>query len=182
MSVSTRRIARMERQHGRFKKQASFNIVSLMDIFTILVFFLLINTSDITPLPNPKGIEIPESIAETRPHESVVVMLSSEGIRLQGEEVITVEEIMSLPPVESIDPGELANYSTEVSYFVGVLQELANEVAPVSQEDPEREVTIMGDRKVPYKVLDRVMRLCADFAGFSKISLSVIQKETQLDS
>lgn len=169
MSVSTRRIARMERQHSRSKKQPSFNIVSLMDIFTILVFFLLVNTSDITPLPNPKGIEMPESIAETTPHESVVVMLSNENVLLQGKEVLSVEELMK-------------EDSLQVTLFIEMLKKLANEVVPVSEEDPEREVTIMGDKEVPYKVLDRVMRLCASHAGFSKISLSVIQKDTQLES
>lgn len=169
MSVGKRRIARMERQHGRSKKMPPFNVVSLMDIFTILVFFLLVNTSDITPLPNPKGIEMPESITEVTPHESVVVMLSNESVRLQGEEVISVEEIMK-------------EDSVQVSLFIAKLKTLADEVAPVSEEDPEREVTIMGDKEIPYKVLDRVMRLCAKYAGFSKISLSVIQKETQLES
>ena len=169
MSVGTRRLARMERQHGRSKKQPPFNVVSLMDIFTILVFFLLVNTSDITPLPNPKGIEMPESIAETTPHESVVVMLSNEQVMLQGEEIISVEEVMK-------------EDSQELAIFVAKLKQLADEVVPVAEEDPEREVTIMGDKEVPYKVLDRVMRICANYAGFSKISLSVIQKDTQLES
>lgn len=169
MSVGTRKIARMERQHSRAKKQPSFNVVSLMDIFTILVFFLLVNTSDITPLPNPKGIEMPESISEATPHESVVVMLSNENVLLQGKEVISIDELMK-------------EDSIQVSLFVERLKELANEVVPVSEEDPEREITIMGDKEVPYRVLDRVMRLCASHAGFSKISLSVIQKETQLES
>ncbi len=158
----------MERQHARNKK-VPFNVVSLMDIFTILVFFLLVNTNEITPLPNPKGIEMPESISEVSPQESVVVMLSNEAVRLQGEDVITIDEVMK-------------EDSIQVSLFVEKLKQLANEVEPESEEDPEREVTIMGDKEVPYKVLDRVMRLCATHAGFSKISLSVIQKETQLAS
>jgi len=167
--VNNRRLKRMERQHGTAKKQPPFNVVSLMDIFTILVFFLLVNTNEITPLPNPKGIQMPESIAETSPQISVVVMLSKDAVRLQGEDVISIDEVMQ-------------EDSTEVALFVEKLKQLANEVKPVSEEDPEREVTIMGDREVPYKVLDRVMRLCASFAGFSKISLSVIQKDTQLES
>lgn len=158
----------MERQHARNKK-VPFNVVSLMDIFTILVFFLLVNTNEITPLPNPKGIEMPESISEVTPQESVVVMLSNEAVRLQGVDVITIDELMK-------------EDSIQVSLFVEKLKQLANEVEPESEEDPEREVTIMGDKEVPYKVLDRVMRLCATHAGFSKISLSVIQKETQLAS
>ncbi|MEM7401311.1 MAG: biopolymer transporter ExbD [Pseudomonadota bacterium] len=166
--MNNRRIKRMERQHARNKK-VPFNVVSLMDIFTILVFFLLVNTNEITPLPNPKGIEMPESISEVTPQESVVVMLSNEAVRLQGVDVITIDELMK-------------EDSIQVSLFVEKLKQLANEVEPESEEDPEREVTIMGDKEVPYKVLDRVMRLCATHAGFSKISLSVIQKETQLAS
>jgi len=158
----------MERQHARNKK-VPFNVVSLMDIFTILVFFLLVNTNEITPLPNPKGIEMPESISEVSPQESVVVMLSKDAVRLQGKDVITIDEVMK-------------EDSIEVSLFVEKLKQLANEIEPESEEDPEREVTIMGDKEVPYKVLDRVMRLCATYAGFSKISLSVIQKETQIES
>lgn len=166
--MNDRRLKRMERQHARNKK-VPFNVVSLMDIFTILVFFLLVNTNEITPLPNPKGIEMPESISEVTPKESVVVMLSNDAVRLQGEDVISIEEVMK-------------EDSIEVSLFVEKLRLLANELEPESEEDPEREVTIMGDKGVPYKVLDRVMRLCASHAGFSKISLSVIQKETQLGS
>ena len=70
--MNDRRLKRMERQHARNKK-VPFNVVSLMDIFTILVFFLLVNTNEITPLPNPKGIEMPESISEVSPKESVVI-------------------------------------------------------------------------------------------------------------
>ena len=121
--MNDRRIKRMERQHGR-NKQPPFNVVSLMDIFTILVFFLLVNTNEITPLPNPKGIEMPESISEVRPQESVVVMLSSDAVRLQGEDVITIEEVMK-------------EDSIEVSLFVEKLKQLANEVEPESEEDPE---------------------------------------------
>lgn len=166
--MNDRRLKRMERQHARNKK-VPFNVVSLMDIFTILVFFLLVNTNEVTPLPNPKGIEMPESISEVSAKESVVVMLSTEAVRLQGKDVISIEEVMK-------------EDSIEVSLFVERLKQLADEVEPESEEDPEREVTIMGDKEVPYKVLDRVMRLCASHAGFSKISLSVIQKETQLES
>ena len=86
--MNDRRIKRMERQHER-NKQPPFNVVSLMDIFTILVFFLLVNTNEITPLPNPKGIEMPESISEVSPKESVVVMLSNKAVRLQGVAPLT---------------------------------------------------------------------------------------------
>ena len=43
----------------------SINLVSMMDIFTILVFFLLVNSSDVEVLPNAKEIVLPTS---TAPH------------------------------------------------------------------------------------------------------------------
>ena len=60
------RAARMDRHHKRHKQGVSLNLVSLMDIFTILVFFLLVNSSDVEVLPNAKDVQLPESIAEHR--------------------------------------------------------------------------------------------------------------------
>jgi len=42
------RAARMDRRHKRGKKAGvALNLVSLMDIFTILVFFLLVNSTNV---------------------------------------------------------------------------------------------------------------------------------------
>ena len=43
MNEHSARAKRMERHHQRAKGGSSLNLVSLMDIFTILVFFLLVN-------------------------------------------------------------------------------------------------------------------------------------------
>ncbi len=67
----SRRAKRMERHHQRTKKQASLNMVSLMDIFTILVFFLLVSSSSVQDLPNAKKIKLPESVAQKMPKETV---------------------------------------------------------------------------------------------------------------
>ena len=60
------RAARMDRHHKRHKRSTALNLVSLMDIFTILVFFLLVNSSDVEVLPSAKDVQLPESIAETK--------------------------------------------------------------------------------------------------------------------
>ncbi|MDZ7767644.1 MAG: biopolymer transporter ExbD [Woeseiaceae bacterium] len=69
------RAKRMDRRHERAKKGGSLNLVSLMDIFTILVFFLLVNSSDVEVLPNAKDIQLPQSIAEEKAKESVVILI-----------------------------------------------------------------------------------------------------------
>ena len=58
----SQRAKRMERRNVRGKKSVTLNLVSLMDIFTILVFFLLVNSGQVETLPNARDITLPESI------------------------------------------------------------------------------------------------------------------------
>jgi hypothetical protein len=62
--VKSARAKRMDKHHLRNKRTVGLNLVSLMDIFTILVFFLLVNSSDVETLPNTKELQLTESIAE----------------------------------------------------------------------------------------------------------------------
>ena len=43
----SRRAKRMRRHYSRMHRGGGLNLVSLMDIFTILVFFLMVNSSDV---------------------------------------------------------------------------------------------------------------------------------------
>lgn len=163
----TKTIRRMQRNHDRAKKQAPFNIVSLMDIFTILVFFLLVNASDPTVLPNAKGIEMPQSVAEQKPRVSVVLMLSQEDIRLQGEKVVSTSDISK-------------NKKSDIQKLQIALQDEMQKVVATLGDDEEielREITIMGDKQVPFSLIKRVMQICSS-AGFEQISLSVVQRES----
>jgi biopolymer transport protein ExbD len=160
-----KKIRRMQRNHDRAKKQPPFNIVSLMDIFTILVFFLLVNAADPSVLPNAKGIVMPESIAEQKPRVSVVLMLSSEDIKLQGSTVADSEALSS-------------NTKSEISKLQQALESEAQKIVIDDQVKQKKEITIMGDKEVPFSLIKRVMQICSN-AGFEQISLSVVQKETQ---
>jgi len=154
----------MQRNHDRAKKQAPFNIVSLMDIFTILVFFLLVNASDPTVLPNAKGIEMPQSMAEKKPRVSVVLMLSKDDISLQGEKVVSSDDITG-------------NKKADVQKLQIALQEEILKVQGGIEEGEKKEITIMGDKGVPFSLIKQVMQICSS-AGFEQISLSVIQRES----
>jgi biopolymer transport protein TolR len=157
-------LKRMQRNHDRAKKQVPFNVVSLMDIFTILVFFLLVNASDPTVLPNAKGIEMPQSIAEKKPRVSVVLMLSKEDISLQGEKVVSSDDITG-------------NQKADIQKLQLALQEELLIVQADIKEGEKKEITIMGDKGVPFSLIKQVMQICSS-AGFEQISLSVIQRES----
>ena len=166
------RAARMERHHKRHKRGVGLNLVSLMDIFTILVFFLLVNSSDVEVLPSAKDVQLPESIAETKARETVVVLVTDDQVLVQGEVVASVAEVMA--------SDQLVIPSLKLA-----LENQAERVVRSAEDasDETREVTIMGDKEIPYRLLKRVMATCTD-ANYTQLSLAVMQKtsETQLEA
>ncbi len=169
MAISKRAI-RMEKHHKRNKATGGLNLVSLMDIFTILVFFLLVNSSDVEELPNQKDIQLPESIAEQKASESVIIMIGDEDILVQGAVVANVAEV-------------LAATGNDIPAVREALQAQNDRVLRREANDDitQREVTIMGDREIPYRLLKKVMATATE-AEYGKISLAVLQKSSdQLD-
>ncbi len=162
----SRRAQRMERRHERQSRTPGFNIISLMDIFTILVFFLLVNSSDVEVLPSAKAIQLPESLAAEKPRETLVVMVTEEEILLQGRRVTSIAQAMS-------------GAQTQIGSLDAALREQAQRrrVTVVDAGPAGREITIMGDKEIPFSLLKRVMLTCTK-AGFGRISLSVVQKAT----
>ena len=82
----SRRIKRM----GRNKRKSSgLMLTPLMDVFTILVFFLLFHSSGRDVLETPKQIKLPDSIVETKPRETVLILVSPREVLVQGEAVVS---------------------------------------------------------------------------------------------
>jgi biopolymer transport protein ExbD len=158
------RAARMNRHHARHKKSSGLNLVSLMDIFTILVFFLLVNSSDVEVLPNAKDVQLPDSIAEIKARETVIVLVTDEEILVQGRAIGRVADIMASN--ELVIPALKAALESQTDR---VLRQDAKE------DIAGREVTIMGDKEIPYSLLKKVMATCTQ-ADYGQLSLAVLQK------
>jgi biopolymer transport protein TolR len=159
------RAARMERHHKRHKGGAAINLVSMMDIFTILVFFLLVNSSEVEVLPNAKDIVLPTSTAEDKARESVVVLLTDTQVLVQGR---PVAELTAVNASEALIIPELK----------AALEDQSGRAILAAQGDEavqDREVTIMGDREIPYSLLKKVMATCTA-ADYGRLSLAVLQK------
>ncbi len=156
----------METRHKRHKAGGALNLVALMDIFTILVFFLLVNSSEVEVLPNAKDIQLPESIAEEKAKETVVILISEENIIVQGKAIAKVSDVMRMR----------GNYIPELRQ--ALLSQNDRVLRNEAQDDiVGREVTIMGDRDIPYRLLKKVMATCTD-AEYGQISLAVLQKSS----
>jgi biopolymer transport protein ExbD len=168
--VKSARAKRMDKHHKRNRQTATLNLVSLMDIFTILVFFLLVNSSDVEVLPNAKDIQLPESIAEKKAQETVVILISDVDIIVQGVPVAKINDVMKL---RGNDIPELREALKSQNDRV-MRREAQDDIAG-------REVTIMGDKDIPYRLLKKVMATCTA-SDYGQISLAVLQKSAdQLD-
>lgn len=159
----SQRARRMQRRNERGKKVVSLNLVSLMDIFTILVFFLLVNSAQVEVLPNARDLKLPESIAEQKARENVVIMVTGDEILVQGVVVASVAEVMAQKNLVIADLKLALQSQTD-----RVLRREA--VAKIA----DREVTIMGDKALPYSLLKRVMATCTA-ADYGQISLAVMR-------
>ena len=161
---NTRRIERMSRNRVKITKMP---LTSLMDVFTILVFFLLVNSSDVETLPNAKDLQLPESIAEEKAKETVVILIGEEDIIVQGQPVAKVEEVMA---IKGNDIPALREALVSQNDRV-LRREAQDDVAG-------REVTIMGDKEIPYRLLKKVMATCTA-SDYGQISLAVLQKSSE---
>ena len=165
--VKSARAKRMDKHHARNKRTTGLNLVSLMDIFTILVFFLLVNSSDVETLPNSKDLQLPESIAEQKAKETVVILIGEVDIIVQGTPVAKVADVMD-------------QSGNDIPALREALQSQNDRVLRREARDDVagREVTIMGDKEIPYKVLKKVMATCTE-ADYGQISLAVLQKSSE---
>jgi len=157
-SRHAKRMARTQRRHNG---QGKLNLVSLMDIFTILVFFLLVNSSDVQVLQSNKDIKLPESNAETPPEENLIVTVSDDAI-LVGGRMVAETALVKLSKSDDITALK------EELEFLAKRKPYRNE----EEEKAGRDITIMGDKEIPYLLLKKIMTTCAQ-AEYRNISLAV---------
>jgi len=163
MSISSRAL-RMAQHHLRNRADAELNLIPLIDILSVMVAFLLVYSTEVEIIQNSKGIEIPQSIAQTTPKQSVVVMITKTDVFVQGEFITTVADIQA-------DKNALV-----APLRIALKRPLLVGKEMTEKDLAQREITIMADKSLPYEVLKRVMATCTD-ADYGKISLAVIQKE-----
>lgn len=159
MKVS-RRTKRMARHHKRFR-MPGLNLISLMDIFTILVFFLLVTASDVENLPNTKSVRLPTSTAKNVPEDTVIITVTPTQILVQGREIARVEEVI-------VEPGQ---------YIDSLEKELLFQASRsvLQDENAGRRITIMGDKHIPYRLLRKIMATCSK-TQYTSIALAVNQE------
>lgn len=151
-----------EQRRGKQKnnrKGTSLNLVSLMDIFTILVFFLMVNSSEVEVLQSNSDIKLPDSSSEQKPKDRLTISVTANELVLAGRKVADVAEL----DMQSIDV--IDGLKTELEYQAKRKGDIP---------DGGFEITIMGDKQLPYWLLKKIMLTCQS-TDFARISLAVNQ-------
>ncbi len=139
-------------------------LVPMIDMLVILVVYMLVHTADYEILPNTRNISIPQSVSESRPHESTVMMITRNTVFVNGTETARVSDLESGSPVALAALKDRLTAETRKS-------------TALRPDDPSsREITVMADKGLPYSLLKKIM-MAATAADIGKMSLAVIEKE-----
>lgn len=160
------RAKRMAKHRQRLNSVPKLNLVPLIDCFTLLIFFLLINySSNVEVLNADKSIKLPVSISETAPGETIVITVSATDIIVAGQRVGSINEMM-------------ADTSAKFAPLESELKNLARQGAPLDEKAKVdgRPITILGDRTIPYEQLKKIMATCVA-ADYRQIALAVSHKD-----
>ena len=157
----SRRMKRMER-NNRKGEGLGLNLIPMMDVLTVLVLFLLFHSFN-GEMPEQR-IELPDSVVETRPRETLAIVVNPEAVMIHGAPVVRTSEL----------------YEDRIGTVVQIkerLEELEREVGITASES--KEITLLADKTIPFKVLKKIMSTCTA-SGYGRISLAVVQKVAKI--
>jgi len=162
LSVKAKRLIRHQ---ARMKKVSKLSLVSLMDIFTILVFFLIVNSSSVEVLEADKSIKLPKSVSKTVAKDSLLLLVNDKNLILQGQKIANIVDI------KASSDELVAELKVELAY---------HKARQVPSDDPNQlgTITVMGDKNIEYALLKKILLTCAK-AGYGDISLAVEQGAKQ---
>lgn len=164
MLQMSKRARRMERHHEK-RKRPSINLVSLMDILTILVFFLLVSSSNVQQLPSKKDIRLPTSVSTNVPQETLVIFVTKEKILVQGREVADIASALNSPDI--LIEGLVAELKFQSSN-TGILSE-------AQPEEAGKAITVMGDEMISYQLIRKILASCRE-VNYTRIAFAALQK------
>lgn len=160
------KLGRSRRKNGdQFAKP---QMTALVDVLTVLVFFLLKNfSSDGDIVTQTKNLELPQSSSMAKPEQMLNVSISAKHILVEGTPVALVSE-------------EQEREGNDIPGLARFLEEKRKQTEEISEYDKSvsfsGKLTIQGDRLIPYWLLQKVLATCGD-NGYSSFSLAVIKKD-----
>jgi biopolymer transport protein ExbD len=146
----------------------TLRLTSMIDMFTILLFFLLQSFSaEGELLTVSRDLKLPESTAKTPPRPAPILVVTNEWIILDGAPIETIAAVRTQPNI-GID--KLSRQLRQIRQFSENLGKL----------DPKMgfkgAIIIQGDREIPFEILKKIMFTCGQ-VGFNNMMLAVNQQD-----
>ena len=157
----SRRLKRLERNSKR--RHAMLNLIPMLDVLSVLVFFLLFHSFN-GDMPEQR-LALPDSVVETKPRGTMVVSVTPEAVMVQGQAVARTASLY--------DDGIVT--VREVTQRLDEIEGSMKRSGATVPESDSKEVTLLADKTIPFKVLKKIMTSCTA-SGYGRISLAVIQK------
>jgi biopolymer transport protein TolR len=158
---ASRRMKRMERINRR-GEGLGLNLIPMMDVLTVLVLFLLFHSFN-GELPEQR-LDLPDSVVETRPRETLAIVVNPEAVMVQGEPVVSTSALYE-------------DRIVMVAQINERLKVLEQDIGVTALEG--KEITLLADKTIPFKVLKKIMSTCTA-SGYGRISLAVTQKAEKI--
>lgn len=147
---------------------AKLSLISLMDIFTILVFFLLLNSGEAEKIQNAKFVSLPDSSVGTAPHKEVAIIIGEDQLWFENQLIGNIEDLLKANPGKSI-PELSAVLATYAENYVAENKGLSS-----FEKHAGMSVSILGDKTTPYILIKSIMESCQE-NNLRNISLAVNQ-------
>ena len=170
----SRAMARLRRRQneGTFALQ----ITSMIDIFTIMVFFLLksYSTSSAINTGATTEIRLPSSISDSPSVESLRLMVSKTGIFVDDKKVLDLKEgKIGAEAVEANDPQFIRPLFEELDKHA----EKSKGIAAVNEAVKfDGKIVVQADSGLNYELLRKVM-YTATLAGYNDLKLAAVKPE-----
>lgn len=156
------------RKRRKAPEIAKPQMTALVDVLTVLVFFLLKNfSSEGDIVTQSKNLELPVSSSKMRPEQTLTIAISQKHVLVEGAPVALVAE-------------EWERGGTDIPSLARLLDDRRKQTEQLSEYDQsvkfDGKLTIQGDKKIPYWLLQKVLATCGE-NGYSSFSLAVMKPD-----
>jgi len=161
---------------ARFKKKtenASLNITSMMDMFTIILVFLLKSFSaEGSLLTNADNLVLPNSASKKKPTEvTLQLAVTQDMILLDNQAVVPTEDARNIPP-DAHDP-IISKLEERLKACLAAEEEM---VRIGALNAVQGKIIVQVDKNIDFDVLFKIMNTCGK-SGYNNMNFAVMERD-----
>ncbi|RYZ90568.1 MAG: adventurous gliding motility protein S [Proteobacteria bacterium] len=178
----------LSKRKGKRGVTAMLSLTAMVDMFTVLVIFLLQNynsTGEILYIPKEVTLPKAQMVKELKP--AYVVTISSKEVLVDKTPVATFDEVKNNPEwmiqklYDVLKVGLEQKRAEQEAGLKNKFQEVVNSARGQEEKDPNawRKVTIQSDKDLDFLTVKKVMFTVVE-AGAGEINFAVMKRATEV--